>query len=120
MSNIKSKTIFKLIGYGLIVFILTLCFAFAASHIYKELQIADVLLFEGILFSLLGISSLLGDNPNSTFEKEYIKVISSNTKENEYKELNIDSNLEPIIDSYATAITFTTGGVLAIITTFII
>lgn len=119
MTNIEFKKILKFIGYGLIAFACTLCFAIATNHIYKELKVTDVLLFEGVLLSLLGVSSLLGDNPNSTFEKEYIKVISSNAKDNECRELNINSTLEPGVDSYVTAIICTTGGLLAVITTFI-
>lgn len=115
----KSKTIFKYFIYGLICFALTVCFAFLTNYIYKEFKITDVLLVEGILFSLLGVSSLLGDNPNSTFDKEYLNLITSNTKEFNKRKANLNSKLEPTVDSYSTAIIFVTGGVLSIIATFI-
>lgn len=120
MLNSKVNTILKYILCGLVCSGCAIVFAFATNYVYNILKITELLLFEGILMFLLGVSSLLGENSNSIFEKEFLNLITKTEPVLKTKNDNLDSSLEPTIDSYAISIIFMIGGLLSILTTFFI
>lgn len=113
----KKTKILKIISISCILVVLLILFAHITNLICSNVKVSDMLFVEGMLLTLLGLSSLFGENINDNFTKEYLKIISSNTNDNDSiknKEFDIEYTLEPTVDSYIVTGVFILTGILAI------
>lgn len=123
MSKDTIKDLIKYSVLGLVYFVFMLSIAFITCIFLKGYEIKDIVFIEGMLSIIIGIASSLGDNSNSIFAKEFLKIISKNFKSNaNHIETAVNHNLEleSNIDSYSTMFIMLIGGFLIIILSFVI